>query len=205
MNFNLPNLLTLIRLGLIPVFVIVYFLPMHWAPPAAALIFALAGVTDWLDGFLARRLHQSSAFGAFLDPVADKLMVAIALILLLHNNPAIMLTIPVMVIISREIAISGLREWLAGVGARQRVAVSWLGKVKTTIQMVAIVMLLYRYSIGPWPIYDLGMVLLFIAAALTVWSMFMYLRAAWPELRVRPSLDSESSKPTISPVRERRE
>jgi CDP-diacylglycerol--glycerol-3-phosphate 3-phosphatidyltransferase/cardiolipin synthase len=205
MNFNLPNLLTLIRLALIPVFVVIYFLPAHWAPPAAALIFALAGVTDWLDGFLARRLHQSSAFGAFLDPVADKLMVAIALILLLHNNPAIMLTIPVMVIISREIAISGLREWLAGVGARQRVAVSWLGKVKTTIQMVAIVMLLYRYSIGPWPIYDLGMVLLFIAAALTVWSMLMYLRAAWPELRVRPTLDSDRPKPTISPVRERRE
>lgn len=186
MTLNWPNLLTMLRLALIPVFVVVFFLPYSWAPPASAIIFALAGITDWLDGYLARKLRQSSRFGAFLDPVADKLMVAVALVLILQADPRLAVAIPVMIIIGREITISALREWMAELGARKHVAVTWLGKFKTAAQMLAIVLLLYRYPIKAVPVYDIGIVLLLLAAALTLWSMCLYLLAAWPELSREP-------------------
>ncbi|MGH8278179.1 MAG: CDP-diacylglycerol--glycerol-3-phosphate 3-phosphatidyltransferase [Gammaproteobacteria bacterium] len=183
MPINLPNILTLLRIALIPVFVVVFYLPFAWAPPASALTFALAGVTDWFDGWLARRWHETSAFGAFLDPVADKLMVIAALVLILQHDPHTIMAIPIMIIIGRELTISALREWMAELGARKRVAVSWLGKVKTAVQMTSIVLLLYRHTIGAVPIYTIGVGLLLVAAALTLASMCVYLVAAWPELR----------------------
>ncbi|MGH8320699.1 MAG: CDP-diacylglycerol--glycerol-3-phosphate 3-phosphatidyltransferase [Gammaproteobacteria bacterium] len=182
MKLNLPNDLTLLRIALIPVFVVIYYLPFVWAPPASAAIFALAAVTDWFDGWLARRWHETSSFGEFLDPVADKLMVVVALVLILQADPRVAMAIPVMIIIGREITISALREWMAELGARKRVAVSWLGKSKTAAQMLAIVFLLYRYPIKLVPIYNIGIGLLVIAAALTLWSMSLYLLAAWPAL-----------------------
>ncbi len=182
MNLNLPNSLTLLRIGLIPVLMLLFALPGDWKHPAGALVFALAAVTDWLDGYLARRLNQISAFGAFLDPVADKLMVAVALVLLVQGHPSIWVAIPAVVIIGREIAISALREWMAELGKRAAVAVSVVGKFKTTAQMVAVSLLLYERPVGAFPTFTVGMALLLIAAALTLWSMLMYLRAAWPML-----------------------
>lgn len=186
MPLNIPNYLTLFRIALIPVFVLVFYLPFTWSHFATALIFGLAAITDWLDGYLARRLRQTSRFGAFLDPVADKLMVAVALVLLVQENPTILLAIPALVIIGREIAISALREWMAEIGERAHVAVSYVGKIKTTVQMIAILLLLYHEPIGPLPVYGIGVVLLYIAALLTLWSMFVYLRAAWPLLTQSP-------------------
>jgi CDP-diacylglycerol--glycerol-3-phosphate 3-phosphatidyltransferase len=183
MLWNTPNLLTLLRIVLIPVYVVAFYLPWPGANEACALIFGLAALTDWLDGYLARRLGQQSRFGAFLDPVADKLMVAVALILLVEADPSPWLTVPAMVIIGREITISALREWMAELGARAKVAVSWVGKVKTAAQMLAIVLLIYRDSLFGLDIYKVGLGLLVVAAALTLWSMLVYLRAAWPSLR----------------------
>ncbi|MCB1829076.1 MAG: CDP-diacylglycerol--glycerol-3-phosphate 3-phosphatidyltransferase [Gammaproteobacteria bacterium] len=180
--FNVPNLLTLLRIVLIPVFVIVFFLPWVYAAQACAVVFALAGVTDWLDGYLARRLHQVSSMGAFLDPVADKLMVATALILLVQSDPTPALAVPALIIIGREITISALREWMAELGARAQVAVSVIGKIKTAVQMVAIFMLIFKVDIWGLPVYLIGYVLLYVAAILTLWSMMVYLRAAWPAL-----------------------
>jgi CDP-diacylglycerol--glycerol-3-phosphate 3-phosphatidyltransferase len=182
MHLNTPNILTLLRIALIPVLVLVFYLPGKWSHAASAAIFTLAAITDWLDGYLARRLEQSSAFGAFLDPVADKLMVAVALILLVQGDPQPALAIPAAIIIGREIAISALREWMAEIGSRSVVAVSWVGKFKTVAQLVAIILLLYHYPIGPIPIRSLGYGLLYAAAILTLWSMFQYLHAAWPRL-----------------------
>jgi CDP-diacylglycerol--glycerol-3-phosphate 3-phosphatidyltransferase/cardiolipin synthase len=180
--WNLPNLLTLLRIILIPVFVAVFYVDARWAPSAAAAVFGVAALTDWLDGYLARRWAQTSPLGAFLDPVADKLMVAVALVVLLQADPRILLALPVMVIIGREITVSALREWMAEVGARAAVAVSGLGKVKTTAQMVSIVLLILRDSIvGPW-VYGIGITLVYVAAILTLWSMAIYLIAAWPSL-----------------------
>jgi CDP-diacylglycerol--glycerol-3-phosphate 3-phosphatidyltransferase/cardiolipin synthase len=185
MPLNIPNYLTLFRIALIPVFVLVFYLPFTWSHVATALIFGVAAITDWLDGYLARRLQQTSRFGAFLDPVADKLMVAVALVLLVQKNPTVLLAIPALVIIGREIAISALREWMAEIGERAHVAVSMIGKYKTTVQMIAILLLLYHAPIGPLPVHTIGVVLLYIAALLTLWSMFVYLRAAWPLLMGR--------------------
>jgi len=182
MDLNLPNILTLLRIALIPVFVVLFYLPGEWTHPACALVFLLAAVTDWLDGYLARRLNQTSAFGAFLDPVADKLMVAVALVLLVQNNPTAWFAIPAAVIIGREIAISALREWMAELGKRAAVAVSIIGKFKTTAQMLALLLLLYQQPIGIFPTHTVGMALLLIAAGLTLWSMLVYLKAAWPIL-----------------------
>jgi CDP-diacylglycerol--glycerol-3-phosphate 3-phosphatidyltransferase len=176
---NVPVLLTLLRIGLIPMFVIVFYLPHPWANPASAVVFALAGVTDWLDGYLARRWQQMSAFGAFLDPVADKLMVASALIMLVSEHGSLWLTIPAIVIIGREIGVSALREWMAEVGERGLVAVSFTAKVKTTSQMVALILLLYDQPFLGLPTSDIGMALIYVAAALTLWSMVAYLRAAF--------------------------
>jgi len=187
MRFNLPNLLTWLRIGLIPVFVLVYYLlPDRINHVTTTVIFALAGITDWLDGYLARRLNQQSAFGAFLDPVADKLMVAVALILLVGSQSdtlqGALLAIPAAVIIGREIAVSALREWMAGMGENAKVAVNMTGKIKTTAQMLAIGMLLYRDPVGLFPTTLVGYVLLYLAAVLTLWSMALYLRRAWSTL-----------------------
>jgi len=177
---NIPNLLTLARILFIPLLVVLFYLPYTWSMPLAAALFGLAAVTDWLDGYLARRWDQSTPFGAFLDPVADKLMVAVALALLIERYEVIWLTLPALVIIGREIVISALREWMAEMGKRGQVAVSWIGKVKTTLQMIALLVLL-AFNPGT-PVALLGVATLYVAALLTLWSMFLYLKAAWPHL-----------------------
>jgi CDP-diacylglycerol--glycerol-3-phosphate 3-phosphatidyltransferase len=189
--FNIPTLLTLARIALIPVFIGIFYLHSWWGNMLAATIFLIAGLTDYLDGYLARRLNRTTRFGAFLDPVADKLMVGAALVLLVeyHANP--WLAVPAIVIISREIAVSALREWMAEIGARAAVAVSMMGKVKTVMQITAITLLLAfePQFIEPGrkmvftPFFVFNYVLLYIAMALTLWSMLLYLRAAWPHLR----------------------
>lgn len=189
MPLNIPILLTWLRVALIPLVVGVFFLPPDWLTPheqgiASTVIFVAAAITDWFDGYLARRWDEVSAFGAFLDPVADKLMVAGALLLLvqLDRTNAII----AFIIIGREIAISALREWMAQIGASKSVAVSSLGKIKTVAQMVAIPMLLYAHPLfGIIDTLYAGQRLLEIAAVLTIWSMFYYLRKAWPMIRDR--------------------
>jgi len=180
--WNIPNILTLLRIALIPVFVVIFYLPTPWARLVCAIVFTAAAVTDWLDGWLARRWNQTSPLGAFLDPVADKLMVAIALILLVQSDPRIVLALPAAVIIGREITVSALREWMAEIGARAQVAVSMSGKLKTTAQMIAIVLLILHEPLLGIPVLLIGMLLIYVAAVLTLWSMFLYLRAAWPSL-----------------------
>ncbi len=179
---NIPNILTLLRIALIPVFMAFFYLPVSYANQVCAAIFALAAVTDWLDGFLARKLEQMSAFGAFLDPVADKLMVATALILLVEADPTPALAIPTIIIIGREVSVSALREWMAEIGERTKVAVTVISKIKTAAQMIAILMLIYKEEIWDMPVYTIGYVLLYVSAILTVWSMFVYIRAAWPSM-----------------------
>ncbi|MCM8614072.1 CDP-diacylglycerol--glycerol-3-phosphate 3-phosphatidyltransferase [Accumulibacter sp.] len=185
MPINIPILLTWLRIILIPLLIAVYYLPESWLRAAdqdlaATLIFIVAAITDWLDGHLARRWHQTSAFGAFLDPVADKLMVAATLIVLvqLGRLDAILAAI----IIGREITISALREWMARIGAHRSVAVSMIGKIKTTAQMIAIPMLLYYRPLFGCSTFELGTWLIYIAAVLTLWSMGYYMRMAWPHL-----------------------
>jgi CDP-diacylglycerol--glycerol-3-phosphate 3-phosphatidyltransferase len=186
--YSIPNILTILRILLIPVFVGVFYLPFGWANLACTLVFTLAAVTDCWDGYLARRWGQESPLGAFLDPVADKLMVAVALVLLVEADPTPLLAIPAAVIVGREITISALREWMAELGARATVAVSLLGKFKTAAQMVAIGMLIYRDDIFGLPVYAGGRALLYVAASLTLWSMVVYLRAAWPQLTGQPTM-----------------
>ena len=181
--FSLPNLLTWIRILAIPLVVVLFFLPVAWAGPAAGLLFAFAGITDYFDGYLARRLGQTSRFGAFLDPVADKLIVATALVLIVQNDPSVALTVIAAIIIGREITVSALREWMSEIGASAKVAVTWFGKWKTTVQIFGISMMLYQQDLGPLPIYDIGRVLLYAAAGLTILSMLDYLRSAWPSFR----------------------
>ena len=186
---NIPNFLTLLRIGMIPIFVLVFYLDemdgnrLDWHRQLACLIFTLAALTDLLDGYLARRLNQISKLGEFLDPVADKLMVAVVLVLLVQADPTPLLSLPAAVIIGREITVSALREWMAEFGARGKVAVSLYGKVKTTAQMLALVFLLYQEPLYGLPMYSIGMVLLYIAAALTLASMYQYLLLAWPKLK----------------------
>ncbi|SDG01431.1 CDP-diacylglycerol--glycerol-3-phosphate 3-phosphatidyltransferase [Onishia taeanensis] len=179
-QMNIPNILTLARIAFIPLLVVIFYLPYGWSMLLAAGLFGLAAITDWLDGYLARRWNQSTPFGAFLDPVADKLMVAVALALLIERYDAAWLTLPALVIIGREIVISALREWMAEMGKRGTVAVSSIGKIKTTLQMVALLLLL-GFPPGSL-IAQIGIVTLYLAAALTLWSMQQYLRAAWPHL-----------------------
>lgn len=178
---NIPNILTLARIIMIPLMVICYY----WLQPHggiyAAILFSLAAVTDWFDGYLARKLNQQTALGAFLDPVADKLIVAIALVLLVETFQNTWLTIPAMIIVGREIVISALREWMAELGKRQNIAVSLLGKLKTSAQMLSIVLLLA--SEGTGILADIGFSCLTLAAALTLWSMVVYLKAALPDLK----------------------
>jgi len=180
---NIPNALTLFRIALLPVFIGLFYLPYSWSYMASAAVFALAGITDWLDGYLARKLDQSTAFGAFLDPVADKLMVAIALVMLVERFGAWWFTIPAVIIISREIVISALREWMAELGKRTSVAVSYIGKLKTTAQILAILTLLAAIPETTGYIYWAGLILLYLAALLTLWSMVIYLKAALPVLK----------------------
>ena len=179
---TLANQLTLLRILLIPLLVVVFHLPFEWRFPASSLIFSLAAVTDWLDGWVARKYNQSTPFGAFLDPVADKLMVAVALVLLVEVHATPLFAIPAAVIIGREIVISALREWMAELGKRANVAVSMIGKVKTTFQMAAIIILLFDNPNTPTFLTPIGFVALYLAAALTLWSMIIYLKAAWPEI-----------------------
>ncbi len=179
---TIPTILTLLRIALIPVFILAFYLPVSWSGAATAAIFTLAALTDWLDGFLARRMDQASSFGAFLDPVADKLMVAVALVLLVEANPSPWMSIPAAIIIGREIAVSALREWMAEIGKSTRVAVNMMGKIKTTCQMLALIFLLYGEPLMDFPVDTVGYVLLYIAAILTLWSMSIYLRKAWPSL-----------------------
>jgi len=181
-NFNLATYLTFARIALIPVVVVVFYLPVRGAGIICAIIFLLAAFTDWLDGYLARRLNQTTAFGAFLDPVADKLMVAAVLVLLVQNDPEPWLAVAAVVIIGREITIASLREWMAEIGQRKKVKVSWLGKIKTTMQMAAITVLLFAVDWQSEWLRPLGYVLICAAAVLTLWSMVNYLRAAWPIL-----------------------
>jgi CDP-diacylglycerol--glycerol-3-phosphate 3-phosphatidyltransferase len=183
MLWNLPNTLTWLRIAAIPLIVLLFFMPYHWADPAAGLLFAAAGVTDSLDGYFARRLGQTSRLGAFLDPVADKLIVAVALVLLVSKDARPLIVLTAAVIIGREITISALREWMAEIGERRKVAVSQLGKLKTILQIVGLSMMLYRSALLHLPIYALGVVLTELAAAATLISMVAYLRAAWPELK----------------------
>ena len=189
MLFNTPNLLTFLRIALIPAFIVAYYLARPWAHALATGLFILAALTDWLDGYLARRLEQTSPFGAFLDPVADKLMIAAALVLLVadpyvqaHVMDTRLFAVMILVILGREIAVSALREWMSEVGKRSHVAVSVIGKAKTSAQMIAIPFLLWRDPFWGLPVFQLGEILLYLAAALTLWSMFSYLKAAWPNL-----------------------
>jgi len=187
MQYNLPNLLTSLRILLVPVLVLFFYLPVSWSNEAATFIFMVAGATDWLDGYLARRLNQTSAFGAFLDPVADKIIVAVALILLVDENPTeyhgLFLSIAAAIIIGREITISALREWMAEVGSRNNVAVSILGKVKTTAQMMALIFLLYGDTVFGISTATTGLVLLYFSVFLTLWSMIDYISSALPALQ----------------------
>lgn len=183
MPWNLPNTLTWMRIAAIPLIVLLFYLPVPWSGPATGLLFAAAGVTDSLDGYFARRWQQTSRLGAFLDPVADKLIVAVALVLLVSKDARALIVLPAAVIIGREITISALREWMAEIGARRKVAVSQLGKYKTILQIVGLALMLYRLPLFGLPTYTVGVVLTEIAAAATLVSMGVYLRAAWPDLR----------------------
>ncbi len=186
---NIPNSLTLLRIAMIPIFVVIFYLPFSWSNMVACVVFTLAALTDMLDGYLARKLEQISPLGAFLDPVADKLMVAVVLVCLVQRESGmgqwggLFLTLPAVIIIGREITVSALREWMAELGARSKVAVSVYGKVKTIAQMVALGVLVFRDSVYGIPVYAIGVVLLYIAALLTLVSMFQYLQSAWPKLR----------------------
>jgi CDP-diacylglycerol--glycerol-3-phosphate 3-phosphatidyltransferase len=182
-HFNLPNTLTWLRILMIPGVVILYYLPFWWAHPAAGVGFALAGITDTLDGYFARKLGLTSRLGAFLDPVADKLIVAAALVLIVGGDSRWFVVIMAIVIIGREIAVSALREWMAEIGARGRIKVSQLAKYKTIMQITGLSMMLFHHPLFGIAIYKLGVVLTAIAAVLTLWSMILYLRLAWPELR----------------------
>lgn len=180
---NLPNYLTAVRIVMLPVFVCVFYLPFEYARLTAGAIFTLICITDWLDGYLARSLNQTSRFGAFLDPVADKLAVAITLVLLVGDKQLPYIVLPAVVIVSREIIISALREWMAEMGQRTSLKVSYLGKVKTVLQMFALGFLI-AFKPG-WSFTGmlavLGYILLYLAAILTLWSMFAYIQIAWPE------------------------
>jgi CDP-diacylglycerol--glycerol-3-phosphate 3-phosphatidyltransferase len=183
--WTIPNIITFIRVLLIPVFVVVYFLDWKWAHQTAAFIFWLAAITDWFDGYLARKLKQSTAFGAFLDPVADKLIVATALLLITHTYASVWVTVPAILLLAREVYVSALREWMGQQGLQDSVKVSFMGKAKTTAQMLALIGLLseLEYFMGI-PIYwvTLGYGLLYFSAVLSLWSMVTYTLAAWPAL-----------------------
>lgn len=196
MKLNLATILTLIRIAAIPVVVVLFYWNAPWARPLAAYIFGLAAITDMLDGYVARNFGQMSRFGAFLDPVADKLMVSISLVLLVQADPKFYVDVIAIIIIGREITVSALREWMATAGAQSKVAVSWIGKVKTTMQMFGIAFMIHREPLLGVDIYGIGFILLVLAAALTLWSMWDYLHAAWPSMRSDDSADEPESEET---------
>lgn len=195
MRINLPTWLTLFRIGLLPVMVAVFYTPFPGHNITAAVVFILAAATDWLDGYLARRMNLTSAFGAFLDPVADKLMVAVTLFLLVESHrggwPGILMALTAAVIVGREISVSALREWMAQIGMRATVKVAFIGKLKTVMQMIALVVLIVQHekAAEALRLYHIGEGLLVVAGILTIWSGLYYLRAAWPSLR------DDSAKP----------
>lgn len=182
MQRNTANTLTWIRIAAIPLFVVLFYLPTEWGRPASAVVFMLAAITDWLDGYVARKLGQITPFGEFLDPVADKLIVAVALVLLVQTDQRISLALIAAIIIGREITVSALREWMAGLGQRTTVAVSMVGKVKTTVQMIGLTLMVWHLETRGLPVYEAGFLFLLVAAGLTLWSMYIYLKAAWPVL-----------------------
>lgn len=178
---NLPNIITLIRVALIPVFIIIFYIDAGWAHFGAAFVFWFAGVSDALDGYLARKLQQSTAFGAFLDPVADKIMVAAGLFLIVEYYDSVWVTVPAVIMVSREIIMSGLREWMSGLGVRDVVAVSKSGKSKTVAQMLALIGLIWDYN---ELLTGLSFIYYYFAFALTVWSLYEYFSAAWSHISV---------------------
>ncbi|MFT5397218.1 MAG: CDP-diacylglycerol--glycerol-3-phosphate 3-phosphatidyltransferase [Gammaproteobacteria bacterium] len=180
MRITVPTAVTLFRIALIPLFVVVFYLPYAWSNLAAASIFALASASDWVDGYLARILKQESSFGAFLDPVADKLMVVVAIVLIVSVNPSVYVTLPSVIIVAREISISALREWMAELGSSTTVKVSFLGKAKTMAQLFSLMLMIYDQPIYDFPVFVVGLWFYYLAAIFTMLSMFIYLRAAWP-------------------------
>jgi CDP-diacylglycerol---glycerol-3-phosphate 3-phosphatidyltransferase len=177
--FRVPNILTVFRIAIIPVFVVVFYCEYWWSYAASALLFALASFTDMLDGYLARKLNQETHFGRFLDPVADKLLVAVALVLLVGANGTAFLAVPAAVIVCREIIVSALREWMAEIGQSVKVHVSNIGKVKTATQMSAIILLLSSPPLKDHFVNEIGILLLYSSAVLTLWSMCLYLKVSW--------------------------
>ena len=180
MQVTLPTAITLFRIALIPAFIIVFYLPFGWANVVATAVFFVASVSDWVDGYLARSMQLESSFGAFLDPVADKLMVVVVIVLLVEANPSIYMTLPSVVIIAREISISALREWMAQLGSSTTVQVSYIGKIKTVSQMLALGFMIFSEPLWGLPIFQIGLAIYYLAALLTIVSMVIYLRAAWP-------------------------
>ena len=188
---SLPNIITVSRILLIPVFVVIYILPWEYSYAVATFFFAAAALTDWLDGYLARKLNQTTRFGAFLDPVADKLIVVSALVVLMVHYGNVWLTLPGLIIVGREIVISALREWMAEMNSSIAVAVSTLGKIKTTMQMIAIGILMAFPPDYSHPMVWLGFVIMYVAALMTLWSMTMYLKAAWPTLSESANIEAD--------------
>lgn len=186
MAITLPTWLTLLRIALVPVLVACFYLPMRGTNFLAAMLFLVIALTDWLDGWLARRYGLTSSFGAFLDPVADKLTVTVVLFLLVQQNPTPWMAILASIIVGREISITALREWMATIGQRARIRVAGIGKIKTIVQMAALTLLLYSHDLIGLPIYKIGVGLLIAAAVLTLWSAGVYVRAAWPHMRDVP-------------------
>ena len=180
MKITLPTGITLFRIGLIPLFVIVFYLPFAWSHLIATAIFALACFSDWVDGYLARKLKQESAFGAFLDPVADKLIVVVAIILIVGANPSIYVALPSVIIVAREITVSALREWMAELGSRATIKVSFIGKVKTAAQLFSLFLMIYAEPFFGYPMFQIGLGFYYLAALFTIISMVLYLKAAWP-------------------------
>ncbi|OUU80831.1 MAG: CDP-diacylglycerol--glycerol-3-phosphate 3-phosphatidyltransferase [Gammaproteobacteria bacterium TMED78] len=178
MTYNLPNLITLTRVLAIPLIIFVFFLPFDWSRPATGIIFLLAGITDWLDGYLARQLNQTTDFGKFLDPLADKLLVSSCLILLVYSHPTPFIVLISLVIIGREVTISALREWMSSLGDKDALAVSDFAKWKTAFQIFGIGLMLFENDFFSVPMYQIGSVLLCLATLLTLWSMFQYLKIA---------------------------
>jgi CDP-diacylglycerol--glycerol-3-phosphate 3-phosphatidyltransferase/cardiolipin synthase len=191
LKLNLANILTLFRIAAIPVVVICFYSQLPHARPIAAIIFGIAAITDLIDGWVARRYGQTSRFGEFLDPVADKLMVSIVLVMLVQAESGWFEDVIAMIIIGREITVSALREWMATIGERANVQVSMAGKVKTTLQMFGIAFMVYKNEMFGIPIYAVGFVLLVFAAIMTIWSMIIYLRAAWPYIVLDQEGDQE--------------
>lgn len=191
MAITLPTWLTLLRIALVPVLVACFYLPMRGTNLLAAMLFLVIAMTDWLDGWLARRYGLTSSFGAFLDPVADKLTVTVVLFLIVQQDPTPWMAIIASVIVGREISITALREWMATIGQATRLRVANVGKIKTIVQMGALTLLLYSHDLVGLPIYKIGQGLLVAAAVLTLWSAYVYVRAAWPHMRDRPAVETD--------------